>query len=97
MFSCFFAAAAALHVFSEFFLTVITVLRIATKVQIITFFYTRLVKFRITGYYSMGWLWQAGSQDTDFPVYVLISSFCCTMVALCDHNPSMFQTDGCHA
>jgi len=37
------------------------------------------VEFGITGYYDLGWLQHAGSQNTDLSRHVPISTFCCTM------------------
>jgi len=37
------------------------------------------VEIGITGYYDLGRLRHAGSQDTDLFCHVSISSFCCTM------------------
>jgi len=65
----------------------------STKLHI---FYTPLVflgiEFAITENYDLGWLRDAGRQDTDVHVssHVPISTF----ITRCDHNPPTLQTDG---
>jgi len=52
------------------------------------------IEFWITGYYHPGRFQHAGSQETDLSCHVAISTFCCTVITICQRYR---RTDGRHA